>query len=95
MVWDSVFIDWENKQIMCHFPLRGKEEEFLSNNRDMALKILIQQCYKYKDDKDTKGVIVKTFLKLLKNKQMVFWKDLSEEEKNLLESKAINHYIVW
>ena len=29
MVWDSVFIDWENKQIVCHLPLRGKEEEFL------------------------------------------------------------------
>ena len=95
MVWDSVFIDWENKQIVCHLPLRGKEEEFLSNNRYMALKILDQQCYKYKDDEDTKGVIVKAFQKLLKNKQMVFWKDLTEEERKLVESKAINHYIVW
>ena len=26
LIWDSVSIDWENKQIVCHLPLRGKEE---------------------------------------------------------------------
>ena len=95
MIWDSVVIDWKNKQIVCHLPLRGKEEEFLTNNRDMALKVLDQQCYKYKDDTDTKEAIIKAFQKLLKNKQMVLWKDLSDEEKKVVESKAISHYIIW
>ena len=40
MIWDSVSLDWSNKRIICNLPLRGSVEEFLSNNRDIALKIL-------------------------------------------------------
>ena len=47
MIWDSVSIDWEKKQIVCKLPLRGKESEFLSSNRDIALRVLNQQCQKY------------------------------------------------
>ena len=94
-IWESVVIDWKKKQIICHLPTRGKEEEFLSNNRDMALKVLDQQCYKYQNDKDTKYTIVKAFQKLLKNGQMVLWKDLSEEQKKIIEKKAVCHYIIW
>ena len=54
MIWDSVTLDWDNKRIICTLPLRGKEEEFLTNNRDIALKVLEQQCYKYHKDDDTK-----------------------------------------
>ena len=91
MIWDSVNIDWKNKKIVSYLPLRGKEEEFLSNNRDMALKVLDQQCYKYTDDADTKEIILKAFQKLLRNNQMVLWKDLSEDERRLVESKAVSH----
>ena len=80
LIWDSVSIDWENKQIVCHLPLRGKEEEFLSDNREMALKVLDQQCFKYKDDEETKASIVKAFEKLLKNKQMILFKDSRRKE---------------
>ena len=38
---------------------------------------------------------MKAFQKLLKNKQMVFWKDLTTEERKLVESKAVSHYIIW
>lgn len=76
MIWESVTLDWENKRIICYLPLRGKEEEFLTNNRDIALKVLEQQCYKYHQDVDTKEIIVKAFDKLMRNKQMVLWKDL-------------------
>ena len=95
LIWDSVFIDWQNKQIICHLPLRGNEEEFLSDNRDMALKVLDQQCYKYRNDTDTKESIVKAFEKLIKNQQMILWKDLTAEQQKLIESKAVNHYIIW
>ena len=61
----------------------------------MALKVLDQQCYKYTDDADTKEIILKAFQKLLRNKQMVLWKDLSEDERRLVESKAVSHYIIW
>ena len=95
MIWDSVEIDWENRRIMCYLPLRGEEEEFLSSNRDIALKILDQQCLLYHKDEETKDLIVKAFAKLLKNGQMVFWNDLNEDEKRIIEAKAVQHYIPW
>ena len=94
-VFDSVHIDWENKRIICSLPVRGKEEEFLSNNRIIALKILNQQCKKYYKDEETKETIVKAFNKLLKNNQMIYWKDLSNEQKALIESKPVSHWIPW
>ena len=93
MVWDSVSIDWKNKRIICYLPLRGSEEEFLSNNRKIALKILDQQCYKYCKDTETREMIVKALDKLMKNNQLVLWKDLTDEEKKVIESKPISHYI--
>ena len=71
MIYDSVKLDWENKQILCSLPTRGPEESFLSNNRDIALKILNQQCSKYFNDGETKDVILKAFQKLQKNNQLV------------------------
>ena len=94
LIWDSIKIDWKNKRIVATLPLRGAEEEFLSNNRDIALRILDQQCKAYHND-EVKDVIVKAFDKLKKNGHMVLFKDLSEEEQKLIESKAVSHYIVW
>ena len=80
---------------MCKLPVRGEEHEFLSNNRDIAVKILNQQCVKYHKDDATREVIVKAFEKLRKNKQMVMWDDLTEEQKAIIESKKISHWIPW
>merc|ERR1711888_183022 len=95
MIWESVQIDWENKRIVAYLPLRGEEREFMTNNREIALKILNQQCLKYHKDDETRELIVKAFDKLKKNGQCVLWKDLSDEQKKLVESKPISHYIVW
>ena len=95
MIWDSVEIDRENHRIICYLPLRGEEEEFLSSNRNIAMKILDQQCYKYANDEDTKKVIVKAFEKLMKNNQMVLWSDLTEEQKQTIDAKQTQHYIPW
>ena len=95
MIRDSVKLDWQNKKIISHLPMRGKEEEFLSNNRENAVNILKQQCAKYFADEDTKEIILGAFNKLLKNKQMLLWDDLPQEDKDLILSKEINHYIVW
>ena len=92
---DSVNIDWEKRQIICSLPLRGEEHEFLSNNREIALKVLDQQCYKYHKDDETRETIVKAFEKLMKNKHMVLYNDLSDDEKKLIESKQVSHYIPW
>ena len=61
--------------------MRGKEEDFLSDNRDIALRVLEQQCRKYQKDSETCETIQKAFEKLLKNKQMMFFDDLSEDER--------------
>ena len=94
-IFDSVNIDWDNKQIVCSLPLRGEEHEFLSNNREIALKVLDQQCYKYHKDEETRDTIVKAFEKLMKNKHMVLFDDLSDDEKKQIESKPVSHWIPW
>ena len=95
MIQDSIKIDWERKIIEGVLPMRGPEEEFLSNNRELGLKILQQQCKRYQHDEETKAIILKAFDKLRKNKQLVLWDELDEEDKELIESKKINHWIVW
>ena len=95
MIRDSVSLDWERKVIECSLPMRGEEEEFLSNNRHIAVKILETQCKKYHDDENTKNIIMKAFTKLLNNKHMIYWTDLTDEEKEMIEAKKIQHYIVW
>ena len=95
MIWESVLLDWENKRIMCYLQLRGEEESFLSNNREIALRLLDQQCYKYFKDEETRPVIVKAFEKLLRNKQMILWDDLSNDDKKVIEEKPIQQYIPW
>ena len=39
--------------------------------------------------------MVKAFDKLMKNGQMVLFKDLSEVEKSIFESKSVSHWILW
>ena len=95
MIWESVQIDWENKQIISYLPLRGKESEFLSSNRDIALRILDQQCSKFSKDIDTKNSVVKAFDKFIKEGQLVFLKDLTKEEQDIINSKPLSHYLVW
>ena len=95
MVKDSIKIDWKKKCIECSLPVRGKEEDFLTSNRGMAVKVLQQQCVKYNKDEDTKKIILKAFDKLLKNKHMVHFDELDEEDKKLIESKPVNHWIIW
>ena len=53
-----------------------------------------QQCHTYYKD-PVKEVIVKAFDKLMKNGQMVLFKDLSKKEKSIVESKPVSHWIVW
>ena len=39
----SIQLDFENKTIQSTLPLKGKERDFLSSNRDRAIKVLKQQ----------------------------------------------------
>ena len=95
MIRDSVKINWDKKCIECYLPVRGDEEEFLTSNRPLAVKVLQQQCTRYNKDESTKEIIVKAFDKLLRNGHMVLWDNLDEEDQKLIESKPVNHWIVW
>ena len=91
----SVTLDFENKRIQCSLPLRGKERDFLSNNRDKAMKILNQQCKKYHKDTETKVIILKAFAKLFDNGHAKLLTDLSEEELKMFIDKEVQHHIPW
>ena len=83
-IYNSVSIDYEKKKIVCRLPLRGKETDFLTNNRDIAKKVLNQQCKKYHKDVTTKDTILKAFAKLFVNKYAMLWDELTEEQKEML-----------
>ena len=57
----SVTLDLDNKKFQCSLPLMGKERDFLTCNRERALKILTQQCRKYSKDLETKQLILEAF----------------------------------
>ena len=66
----------------------------MSDNREIAAKILRQQCKNYYNDEETKYVIQKSFQKLKDNGLMVLWNELSTEERNMIVRKEVQHYIV-
>ena len=63
----SVHLDFENGKIQCSLPLKGKERDYLSCNKDRALKVLHQQCKKYGNDPEIKQSILDAFSKLFVN----------------------------
>ena len=82
-------IDWEKKKITCLLPLRGKEEDFVSCNREIALRILNQQCSKYSKDKETKETVVKALKKLFDNNFACLFSELTESQQQQILSKLI------
>ena len=92
---NSVKLDWENKKIQCSLPLRGKEEDFLTSNRDRCVKVLDQQCNKYHNDVTTRETIVAAFKKLFENGHLVKLDDLTEEQKIQFIQKLVQYHIPW
>ena len=88
-VKDSISIDYDSKKITCSLPLRGKAEDFLSNNRDTALKILDQQCKKYFKDENTKNTVVKAFQKLFEHGYACLFSQLTPAQKQKILEKPI------
>ena len=92
---DAVRIDFERKKITCSLPLRGKEEEFLSDNREVALKVLNSQCKKVQNDDEAKATAIKSFYKLFDGGYAVRFKELSPEHQEIILGKKIQHYLPW
>lgn len=90
----SVKLDLLNRKIQCTLPLIGKERDFLTCNRDIAMKILRQQCAKYHNDTETKEIILKAFAKLFENGHARLIRDISQEDAKFL-SKEVQYHIPW
>ena len=91
----SIKLDFDQKKILATLPLRGKERDFLSSNREKAKKILLQQCRKYYGDSDTKETILKAFNKLFDNGHAVLLSQLSEKQLETFIHKEVQHHIPW
>ena len=90
----SVTLDLKNQKIQCSLPLMGKERDFLTCNRDKALKILQQQCKKYHKDTETKKTVLEAFAKLFNNGHAILLDHLTPEQLKFLE-KEIQYHIPW
>ena len=95
LIRNSVVLDFEKKRIICTLPLRGPEEDFLTTNRDRALKVLEQQCRKYHSDLDTKETVLKAFRKIFDNGHAGPVENLSSEELEAFSGKQVSYYIPW
>ena len=92
---DAVKIDFKKKKVTCTLPLRGKPEDFLSNNREVALKVLDSQCKKVQDDEEAKAAVIKSFYKLFDGGYAKRLEELTEEQQELILSQPVQHYLPW
>ena len=92
---DSVELDKVNRLVKVSLPLRGPEREFLVSNREIAEKVLSQQCRKYFSDQDTKDTILKAFQKLFTPGYLLFFEDLDTSTKEFFNEKEVQYFIPW
>ena len=91
----SIKLDFDNKRILSSLPLRGKERDFLSSNRDRAIKVLRQQCKKYFNDDQNKPGILEAFDKLFRNGHAKLLSQLTQEELDQFMDKEVQHHLIW
>ena len=95
LVKESVKIDFAAKKISAKIPLRGDPNQFLSDNRAIAVKVLEGQCKKLAADEESREMVVKAFKKLIDRKNALRFDELSEEHQKLMLEKAVQHYLPW
>ena len=94
-VAESVELDWDKGRIVCSLPLRGPERDFLSTNKQQAIKVLDQQCRKWHGDKENKPLILAAFEKLFKTGDTKFLSQIPEEELAKFINKEVQYFIPW
>ena len=94
-VKESVSIDFAAKKISAKIPLRGDPNQFLSNNRAIAVKVLEGQCKKLAADDESRELVVKAFKKLIDRKNALRLDELPEEHRKLILEKSLQHYLPW
>ena len=94
LIRDSIFLDWDNKKVVCSLPVRGEETDFLTSNRNRALRVLDQQCKRWFKD-ENKDNIIAAFEKLFKTGDTRFLEELTDEERSMFIDKPIQYFIPW
>ena len=95
LIKQSVKLDFENKSILCTLPGRGPEREFLTSNKDLAIKVYHSVCKRYHADTKSKELILSSFQKLFDKGFIQFTSELSQEERDLFEFKDVHYFIPW
>ena len=92
---DSVFFDRENNKVIVSLPKRGKEELFLTSNRDIAMKVYRSMCSKAAKSQECKDQINVAFDKLFKNGHAMFLKYMQADRLDKFLQKPVQHYLPW
>ena len=95
LVRESVHLNFKNKSIDCTLPCRGEEADFLTTNKDLALKVLDSVCNRYHKDESVKTAILTAFGKLFDKGFAKLLDDLSSEQKQTFISKDPQYFIPW
>ena len=95
MVKNSVCLDWEQKKIICSLPNKGNESDFLSSNRERALKVLDSQCRKWYKETVNREMIEAAFKKLFDTGDTRLMNELTKEELEKFETKPVQYFIPW
>lgn len=95
LIRESVKLNFENKSIDCTLPVRGDEADFLSTNKDLALKVLKSVCNRYHKDATVKPVILAAFQKLFDKGFAKFMHQLTDEEQQKFANKDPQYFIPW
>ena len=95
LIEESVCLDWKNNRIICSLPVRGEERDFLSSNKEQALKILDQQCRKWHKDQVNKPLILAAFEKLFRTGDTKFVSQMTQEELSKFINKEVQFFIPW
>ena len=93
LIRDSVTLNFSTKTIECTLPVRGSEREFLTTNKDSALKVLNSIINEYQNDKNAKDLLLASFQKLLNKGYMKLMSQLTKEQKKKFESKEVQFFI--
>ena len=92
---DNVELDLENQRIVVKLPKKGPDEQFLTSNRDLALKVYNRICSKASKSDQIKEEIRKAFDKFFDNDHAVYLKDMDAEDLEKFVSKTVQYFLPW
>ena len=93
LINQSVNLNFANKSLVFSLPGRRAERDFLTSNRDFAIKVSVSREF-YGAEK-ARNLIRASFLKLFGKGFIQLVSQLTPEERGMFESKPIQYFIYW